>query len=137
MLLEEIISSISLIAVFTTVLFSLYAPKADFFINYDLSKIIGSASKIKEHFVSINKFIFYNWLLIILVFNVIVSWILTPNLIYVLKNSKINLFAFDINSTIYCIITIYFYTFTVISFYKLFFLIKKRIEIKKELNKKE
>jgi hypothetical protein len=106
--INEIITAISLVVVFITVLFSYYVAKADYFINYDLNLIKTSHEELKKFFEPLKSFTIFNWFATIVVLNLIIIWILMPSVIKILNYYDFYFFKFEVVPTIFIAINIYF-----------------------------
>lgn len=134
MKLNEIISSMSLLLVFVTLLFNYFVPKADSFINFKISSISTNQDKLKEHKRKITSFLIFSWLLPVVLLSAICSWVMIPSAINIMKNYDFSLLKFDIIPTIYVLVSIYISIFSVLAFWKAIQLNNSRRHMKSKIN---
>lgn len=127
--ITEIISSLSLLIVFVTVLFSYFVSKADELINFKLSSISTNNDKLTKQKKIVNEFIWFNWLFPIVLLNIASFWLLVPTAINIIKTHDFSILDFDIKPTIFIFITYYLVVFVILSIIKLIrlFMVKKKI----------
>lgn len=121
--LNEIISAISLLVVFSTLLFTYFVKEADEFILFDLSKIDTNQRKLKTHKGKLLNFILWKWLSPVVLLNVIFSIIVFPLTLKIFKSTSFSFFNHDPIKTLFVLISIYILIFTFLTIYKLFQLI--------------
>jgi hypothetical protein len=132
--LNEIISSMSLLLVFVTLLFNYFVPRADSFINFEISSISTSQEKLKEHKRKLTSFLIFSWLFPVVLLSAICSWIMAPSAINVMKTYDFSLLKFDIIPTIYVLVSIYIGIFSLLAIWKAIQLNKSRLEVKSKIN---
>ena len=135
MKLNDIISSLSLLIVFVTILFNYFIPEADKIINFNLSSISTNKDKLEKQKEKVNNFIWFCWLFPIVILNIISTWLLLPTALKIINNHYFSLINFEIQPTIFILITIYLCIFSVLSIIKLIKLFKANHEIKKSISK--
>ncbi|MDE5418008.1 hypothetical protein L3049_08305 [Labilibaculum sp. DW002] len=133
--IAEIISSLSLLIVFVTVLFSYFVTKADELLDFKLSTISTNEDKLKKQRKKVRNFIWFNWVFPILLINISSFWILIPTVMEIFETYDFAPLDFEIKPTIFVFIAIYLFIFIILSVIKLIKLFGVNNEINKSINK--
>ncbi len=131
--INEIITSISLLVVFVTILFNYFVPKAEGLIDFDINSISTSKSKLKKKKKKIDLFIWFNWIFPIVSLNIATLWMLIPDAIKIVKTYDFNILNFDTIPTVFMLITFYLIVFVFISVIKLIMLFSTRKKINEKI----
>ncbi len=133
--LDEIISSLSLLIVFFTVLFSYFVTKVDELLDFKLSTISTSEDKLKKQRKKVRNFIWVNWIFPIVLINICSFWLLIPTVIKIFESHDLTLFNFEIKPTIVGFIAFCLFIFIKLSVIKLIKLLAVNNEINKSIKK--
>jgi hypothetical protein len=116
--INELITAISLLVVFSTLMFNYFVISADNFINFDYTNITTNEYKLHEHKKKLRSFTLYKWLFPVVILNVIVCWVIMPDAIRITISMTFNLVNFEAIPTVYVLITLYLIIYTGMSIIK-------------------